>query len=71
MSTLFNWYEKAIAEKKHAYVGYNASLDDLEQYFARDGAVGLDRVLRIMDNKIAHADYPPGATETGLWLQKV
>lgn len=56
MSTLFNWYEKAIAEKKHAYVGFNASLDDLEQYFARDGAVGLDRVLRIMDNKIAHSD---------------
>lgn len=56
MSTIFNWYEKAIAEKKHAYIGMNASLDDLEHYFARDGAAGLDRVLRIIDNRIVHAD---------------
>jgi tetratricopeptide (TPR) repeat protein len=53
---IFSWYEKVIGDKKHAYVGLNTSLEALELYFASDAVGGFDRVLRIIDQRIAGSD---------------
>ncbi|MBK5196299.1 MAG: hypothetical protein JJE08_09800 [Proteiniphilum sp.] len=51
---IFSWYEKVIGDKKHQYMGLNTSLEVLENYFASDAAGGFDRVLRIVDQRIAN-----------------
>ncbi|MDD3945752.1 MAG: hypothetical protein PHS38_13725 [Bacteroidales bacterium] len=58
VESLFSWYEKVIVDKKHDYVGLNTSLEVLEKYFVSDAVGGFDRVLRIINRRIANAgDY--------------
>ena len=53
MELIFSWYEKVNGDKKHQYMGLNSSLEQLERYFAADAAGGFERVLRIVDKRIA------------------
>lgn len=58
VESIFSWYEKVIEDKKHEYVGQNTSLEVFEKYFASDAVGGFDRVLRIINRRIANAgDY--------------
>ena len=54
--SIFSWYEKVIHDKKHKYVGLNTSLEVLEQYFVTDVKEGFDRVMRIIDRRIAESE---------------
>lgn len=61
VESIFSWYEKVIGDKKHEYVGQNTSLEVLEKYFVSDAVGGFDRVLRIINRRIANAeDYEQG-----------
>ncbi len=53
MELIFSWYEKVNGDKKHQYMGLNSSLEQLERYFAADAVGGFERVLRIVDKRIA------------------
>lgn len=53
MELIFSWYERVIGDEKHNYMGLNTSLEVLENYFAADAAGGFERVLRIVDKRIA------------------
>jgi tetratricopeptide (TPR) repeat protein len=56
VESVFSWYEKVIEDRKHESMGLNTSLEMLEQYFVSDAENGFDRILRIVNQRIANAE---------------